>query len=188
MRKTLSILILSLFCLSTSAMNAESEDDFDRLDGFGRSGKKVDVVEWEGNLEIHVYPGGSTQGLALKIDDRNPNKRVMVIGYRFKNNPKLQLIRRAILGIPLQNDFQVFRDPRSGKEYDKFVITNRRLGAPWVAYRVEPGPSQLYPEGHSAIANKAAQHPSPSERAPASGREFIGGVDPESGAIRSKSW
>ncbi|NDD91168.1 hypothetical protein EBZ37_03690 [bacterium] len=188
MRRTFSALVLFLFTLNTTGISAERDDDFDRLDGFGRSGKKVDVIEWEGNLEIHVYPGGSTRSLALKLDDRNPNKRVMVIGYRFNSNPNEQLVRRAILGIPLTSNFQVFRDPRSGKEYDKFVITNQRAEAAWVAYRLEPGPSQLYPDGHPALVKDSTSRPNTSERMPASGRDINGGVDPDSGAIRSKSW
>ena len=29
--------------------------------------KRVDVIEWAGNLEIHVYPAGSLAGLGLKL-------------------------------------------------------------------------------------------------------------------------
>src|SRR5688572_15930416 len=73
------------------------EDDYDRLDGKGKSGKKVDVIEWEGNLEIHVYPKGSLLGLALKLDESQKGKKVMVIGYRFNNSPNDHLIRRALV-------------------------------------------------------------------------------------------
>src|SRR6478672_2141360 len=83
--------------IAAGTVNAATagDDDYDRLDGVGRSGKKVNVIEWEGNLEVHVYPGGSLKGLALKLDKRNKDKPVMVIGYRFNDNPGVQLIRRA---------------------------------------------------------------------------------------------
>lgn len=49
-----------LFVLALLSLPAHSEpggeEEYDRLDGVGASGKKVDVIEWEGSLEIHVYP------------------------------------------------------------------------------------------------------------------------------------
>jgi len=164
------------------------DDDYDRLDGHGRSGRKVNVIEWKGNLEIHVYPGGSTKSLALKIDDRDPAKKVMVIGYRFHSSAGEQLVRRNILGIPLESGFKVYRDPRSGKEYDKFIVTNTAAEAPLVAYQTEPGPSQLYPDGHSAIAEKKKSEPE--VRQPASRGEGLeqGSLDEDTGTIRSRSW
>src|SRR5687767_8204018 len=104
MRALAYVMIFFVMCGLTSGPGysssvAEDPDPlFDRLDGTGRSGKKVDVIEWEGNLEIHVYPKGSLKSLALKLDKRNKDKTVMVIGYRFNNDPGKQLIRRAILG------------------------------------------------------------------------------------------
>src|SRR4051812_30563328 len=87
-------------CAAAGMSAGEGTDsaDYDRLDGMGSSGKKVQVIEWEGNLEIHVYPSGSLQGLSLKIDRANKERPVMVIGYRF-DAAKKPLIRRAILGI-----------------------------------------------------------------------------------------
>src|SRR5437764_543896 len=90
-----SILILSAMIplharaqTMTTADGRQVEDDgkYDVLDGKGPSGKKVDVVEWEGNLEIHVAPKGSLRGLSLKLDKKNKDKPVMVIGYRFADN------------------------------------------------------------------------------------------------------
>src|SRR5438045_1130880 len=115
-------LLLPLLALGLIAA-APADDDYDRLDGKGASGKKVQVIEWEGNLEIHVYPAGGLAGLALKLDKRNKDRPVMVIGYRFDNSPKQQLIRRAILGINLREGFKAFRDP-SADDYDKIVISN----------------------------------------------------------------
>jgi hypothetical protein len=185
-----SLALASWFALGTSAHSiaAGFDDDYDRLDGHGRSGKKVNVIEWEGNLEIHVYPGGSTKSLALKIDDRDPAKKVMVIGYRFHSSPNDQLVRRNILGISMEPGFKVYRDPRSGKEYDKFIITNAAVGAPLVAYQTEPGPSQLYPESRDAVAEK--KRPEPETRQPASRGEGLegGSIDEDSGTIRSRSW
>ncbi len=147
----LAVLSLSI-ALSLSAVRAGTagDDNFDRLDGTGRSGKRVDVIEWEGNLEIHVYPAGSLKGLALKLDKKPGTKeKVMVIGYRFANAPDEQLVRRAILGIPISENFQVFRDP-SADEYDKIVVSNNGLAKPLVAFKTEGAPAQLYPDGHPA--------------------------------------
>ena len=209
-RKALSLagaLILGVAFLG-DAEARRGQDDFDRLDGHGRSGKKVDVIEWAGNLEIHVYPAGSLVGLALKLDKRNEKKPVMVIGYRFDNDPKNQLIRRAILGIPLGESFQVFRDPDVA-EYDKIVITNHNLSANLAQFKLDPEPTQLYPDGHpsntavadaSGAADPARIPASQAHRAePAEGSEaesgpyYIikepaeGAVD-EEGTIKPFSW
>ena len=48
-------LLLILSALITGAATSYSvfaEEIYDRLDGKGPSGKRVDVVEWEGNLEV----------------------------------------------------------------------------------------------------------------------------------------
>ena len=119
--------------------------EFDRLDGHGPSGKRVDVIEWAENLEIHVYPKGSLAGLALKLDKKNADKPVMVIGYRFNNHPKEQLIRRAILGITLYENFKIYQDPTE-EEFDKIIISNNSLAGELVAYRPDPEPTKLYPE------------------------------------------
>lgn len=152
MRKSLSTLVLLLsLALPSTLVYAEDEDaNFDRLDGTGPSGKKVNVIEWEGNLEIHVYPKGGLKGLALKLDKTKSNP-VMVIGYRFDNEEVL--IRRAVLGIDLQEGFKTYRDS-SADDYDKVIITNNGLSAPLVAYNVDPEPTQLYPDGHPENANR----------------------------------
>jgi hypothetical protein len=155
----LKFVAVALF-LSLTAFGAEPE--YDRLDGMGKSHKKVDVIEWEGNLEIHVYPKGSLAGLALKIDEPK-GKKVMVIGYRFTDNPKEQLIRRAILGIPMNPGFKVFRDP-SEADFDKIIISMNGLSNQVVAFQLDPEPKELYPEGHPALAKKEGE----GERKPAS--------------------
>lgn len=129
----------------------DPDPDYDRLDGTGRSGKRVDVIEWEGNLEIHVYPRGSLKGLSLKLDDRNQAKPVMVIGYRFESQPKERLIRRAILGIDLKEGFRAFTDPKE-PDFDKIIVSNNGLSGSVQAYALEKSPEQLYPEGHPALA------------------------------------
>lgn len=149
--------------------SAEDPDkDYDRLDGTGSSGKTVQVIEWEGNLEIHAFPSGSLKSLSLKLDDRNRDKPVMVIGYRFNDRPGEQLIRRAILGIPLRTGFQAFRDP-SEREFDKVLISNNGLASPLLVMKLEPEPSQLYPDGHPLLeqATNSSAHGT-SGRAPAS--------------------
>src|SRR5258708_2487359 len=106
-----------LFALLTGIITSYSvfaaDEIYDVLDGHGPSGKKVDVIEWENNLEIHAAPLGSLKGLAAKLDDRTQGKSVMVIGYRFDPSvSKRPLVRRAILGIPFnQANLKAFIDP-----------------------------------------------------------------------------
>jgi hypothetical protein len=163
--------------------SGQKEDDYDRLDGTGRSGKKVHVIEWEGNLEIHVYPQGSLKSLALKIDDKNSQKKVMVIGYRFKDQPQQQLIRRAILGIPLKAGFHAYRDTQE-HEFDKVIISQHGLGAPLLALALEPEPQQLYPEGHPALAQSDKSTEATRKPASEKKREPRHTVDPDSGTIQ----
>lgn len=161
------------------------EDDYDRLDGRGKSGVRVDVIEWVGNLEVHVYPGGSLAGLALHLDKRNKSKPVMVIGYRFKGNPKEQLIRRAILGIPLYEGFYSYQD-RAVTEYDKIIITNNKLAhsTGLAHFKLDPPPSQLYPDGHPAnnqkreIAGESDQKPHKSQIDDKDFQQKEGGIRP----------
>lgn len=143
--RTLIILGAVLTGIFTSYSLFAADEIFDRLDGKGPSKKRVDVIEWEGNLEIHVYPKGSESGLSAKIDDRTEGKKVMVIGYRF-NGQKDRLIRRAILGIPFTKQVKGFIDPTE-KEFDKFAISNHTLAAPWKEYKLEASPAQWYPDG-----------------------------------------
>ena len=160
--------VLSLIFLSipTTAPTTANEPEYDRLDGMGKSHKKVHVIEWEGNLEIHVYPKGSLAGLALKLDKPSQDKMVMVIGYRFADNPKSQLIRRAILGIPIRSGFKAFKDP-SEMDFDKIIISNNGLSNQVVAFQLDPEPTQLYPEGHPALVQKDGE----GERKPASDKK-----------------
>jgi hypothetical protein len=144
--------LLALSLPATAGAPPASGDDYDRMDGTGASGKKVNVIEWEGNLEIHVYPAGSLVGLGLKLDKRNKDRPVMVIAYRFDSDPQKPLIRRAILGIDLAESFKAYRDPSSGGEYDKIVISNNGLAGDMIAYKLDAAPTQLYPDGHPALA------------------------------------
>ena len=149
----------------------ESTEIYDRLDGKGPSGKKVDVIEWEGNLEVHAYPRTSLKGLSAKLDDRTEGKKVMVIGYRFAGKP---LIRRAILGIPFTSKLKAYMDPTE-PEFDKLALTNGTLTAPWVPYKLEPAPAQWYPDGDERNGETTTppvlgenKQETPSNRAPAS--------------------
>lgn len=137
-----------------ASAGAASGQSFDRLDGHGASGAKVDVIEWQGNLEIHAAPKGILKGLALKLDNRNKGQPVMVIGYRFRGDPGTQLIRRAILGIPLSDGFKTYQDPTE-PDFDKIIISMNGLSSPLVAYRLDPAPTRLYPVGYAAAARKA---------------------------------
>ena len=178
--------------LSRAENSSDPDADYDRLDGTGRSGKKVDVIEWEGNLEIHVYPAGSLKTLAMKLDKRNKSKPVMVIGYRFDGDPSKQLIRRAILGIDLQEGFKSYRD-NSANGYDKIVITNGAPAGSMVPYRLEAEPTSLYPEGYpvSAIPTAAPERSKAGPQAPsAQDEEDPAGspVDEDSGTIQPFSF
>ncbi len=135
-----------------AASQASEEEKYDRLDGMGASGKKVNVIEWEGNLEIHVYPAGSLSGLSLKLDKRQKNKPVMVIGYRFDGAKNTQLIRRAILGVPFQEGFRAYRDSKAAADgYDKVIISNNGLSGDLKLFALDAEPTQLYPDGHPAL-------------------------------------
>jgi hypothetical protein len=168
MKSYFPILTFILLALSLSA----KAEDYDRLDGTGASGIKVQVIEWEGNLEIHSYPKGQLKKLAMKLDHKDKNKLVMVIGYRFKKNPKQQLVRRAILGIDLKDGFKTFKDD-SEDEFDKIIVSNNTLSDQVVAYQLEPGPKSLYPAEvtDEDKALLAAQQAKKASRQPAAGTE-----------------
>lgn len=149
-------LSLTVYSVGIAGEVPDPDPDYDRLDGRGKSGKKVDVVEWEGNLEIHVYPAGSLRGLGLKLDKKNKDKPVMVISYRFGDDPNDVLIRRAILGVKMNEGFQAYRDP-TADGYDKIIVSNNGLASPLALYRLDPSPKQLYPDGHPALAQGEGQ-------------------------------
>ncbi len=132
------------------------EEVFDRLDGTGPSKKRVDVVEWNGNLEIHVYPKGSLSGIGAKLDDREKGKKVMVIAYHLKGS-KEPLVRRALLGIPFSGNFKAFVDTTE-KEFDKIGLSNQELGKPWSPYKLQPPPKQWGPDG-----SKHDEHSTPEQ-------------------------
>jgi hypothetical protein len=141
----------------------DPDKDFDRLDGTGLSRKKVDVIEWEGNLELHIYPKKSLAGLGLKIDRENKNRPVMVISYRFHKSPA-PLIRRAVLSIPLSDTFKVYEDSTE-PDFDKVVISNHTLatgaGSQLAVYRLDPPPSKLYPQDGIEVAKNPLDQGSP---------------------------
>jgi hypothetical protein len=177
--RTLSISLALVFALSIgaehraySAGTVDPDADYDRMDGTGKSGETVQIIEWEGNLEVHVYPPGSLKGLAATLDLRNKAKPVMVLGYRFVNNPKQQFIRRAILGITMNNGFKAYKDPTEG-EFDKIIISNNGLSGQVALFKLDPTPTSLYPEGYpggTAVAKSNSGNNG--NRAPAS---FNGG-------------
>jgi len=147
----LALAALSFFTAYSVFAAQDPDADYDRLDGTGASHEKVQVIEWEGNLEVHVYPKGSLVGLGLKLDKRDKDKPVMVISYRFGGTP---LIRRAILGINLKEGFKTFKDPTE-EEFDKIVISNDGQDSPVVAFRLDPTPTQLYPDGYDKALEKS---------------------------------
>ncbi len=191
----LAALLVSLPLSPGRAGNPSDPDaDYDRLDGQGRSGKTVNVVEWEGNLEVHVYPENSLVGLAAKLDQNSRGTKVMVLSYRMDSDPKLPLIRRAVLGIPFQPGFQAWKDT-SAEGYDKIILSNRPLKGPTLQrFPLEPEPKQLYPEGHPGLkaepASTEAPKATPDRRKPAANAgepqrvSPKDSLDPETGAIR----
>ena len=165
-----------------------SKGDFDRLDGTGKSRKRVDVIEWEGNLEIHVYPKGSLAGLAAKLESHR-GKKVMILGYRFKEDPRVQRVRRNVVSIPFPEQFHVYQDPVTD-DYDKVVLTPHELGRPLFAFNLDPEPSQKFPSGHPALADgggAAEPNAITESRKPASGLKRAGGKS-EDGAIEHFTW
>ncbi|HLE00389.1 MAG TPA: hypothetical protein VJB59_09020 [Bdellovibrionota bacterium] len=169
------------------AATSESDRDYDRLDGKGASGKRVNVIEWEGNLEVHVYPAGSLKGLGLKLDKTNKKKPVMVLSYRFDNAPRKPLIRRAILGIDLQDGFKTYRDP-SALDYDKIIVSNNGLSGQVIAFKLDAEPTQLYPDGHPVLRSVASEKAPTKNKAAESrggtGGNFRQGLDEETGTIQ----
>ncbi|RYZ68690.1 MAG: hypothetical protein EOP09_09105 [Proteobacteria bacterium] len=123
--------------------------EFDRLDGTGPSGKKVNVIEWEDNLEIHVYPKGGLAGLGLKIDRKDKNKPVMVIEYAFKG-ASYTVIRRAIIAVPLKDEFKTYQE-QTTDDYDKIIVSNHTITASVKPFRLNAAPVQLYPDYHPAL-------------------------------------
>jgi len=117
---------IAVLILTVSVVNAEAKTaEIDRLDGKGPSGKRIEVIEWKGNLEIHVYPKGSLLGLSLKKGQVN-GKSTLTIGYRLNHSPEKKIFRTTVLKIPLKNRFYTFQD-YSTVLYDKILISNAPL-------------------------------------------------------------
>jgi len=152
---------------------------FDRLDGSGPSKVRVDVIEWDGNLEVHVYPRGALKGLSAKLDDREQGKKVMVIGYRLGNS-KTPLIRRAILGIPFTKNVLGFID-RTEPDFDKFALSNQPLSKPWAPFKLDPAPAQWGPEGSDKTESSQPRLTEQPSHHPQEDRSY----DSESGSSRA---
>ena len=179
----LQLLAAIVLTLSVTAL-LRAEEDYDRLDGKGASGKRVDVIEWEGNLEVHVYPKGSLVGLALKLDQRQKDKTVMVIAYRFNNAPKKPLIRRAIIGIPFAEKFQAYHASKE-PDFDKIIISNNGLSADLAAYKLDPEPTQLYPD--DPVKKSATKEATPAPIVdPVTGKRLPSGEDAREPAAQSE--
>lgn len=130
-----------------SATTSATQDDFDRLDGTGPSHVKIQVIEWEGNLEIHVTPKGALRGLGIKYEKENKSQSILILAYRL-GLATPPLIRRAVLGIPWPSQIQAFRD-LSAEGYDKIIFSgNRPSEGRIVPFRLEAPPLQNYPQGH----------------------------------------
>lgn len=144
-RRWLTAAVFLAGIITSISIFAQSNAEFDRLDGTGHSKAKVDVIEWENNLEIHDNTIGKVLGMGAKIDDRTADKKVLVIAFRIQGEPK-PLIRRAILGINLDKSFKLYKDPTE-KSFNKFAFSSDALTAPWVPMKMDPAPTQWYPDG-----------------------------------------
>lgn len=151
----LATLFVSMSLSSVHAARVQEPKEFDRLDGKGASGNKVDIVEWEGNLEIHVYPKGGLKSLGMKVDRKSETTKdaVMVIEYAFNGVPHT-LIRRAVLSVKMPDTFFAYRDP-SAKDYDKVIVSGTKL-ANYPSFPLAPAPTQLYPDFHPSLEVKDA--------------------------------
>lgn len=167
-KETLLLLSLPLAVLSsprTLPHSLAQPPEYDRLDGKGPSGKRVDVIEWEQNLEIHAYPVGSIHSLSLKLIENEQKKKIMVIGYRFNHQPQKELIRRAIVSVPLKQGFRAYR-ATDVDDFDKVIVSMNSLQGDVVAFRFNPQPSAEWPEGHPN--RNSPENSAPTTRAVAS--------------------
>lgn len=183
------IVLLSIGFAATLGKSANAyQDDYDRLDGKGASGKRVDFIEWAGNLEIHVYPGKSLAGMGLKLLN-DGGKKVMVIAYRFTNEPEKVITRRALVSIPFMPSFNIFKDD-SVDEYDKYIITNQTEIAGDVSkFKLDAEPKSFFPEeGGTSVAGEPAGDRSPAEESKPAPAQVtappVSGVD-EDGTIKA---
>lgn len=147
----LTLLSLLAFIPQASARMQEPKE-YDRLDGKGATAKKVDVIEWENNLEIHVYPKGSLKSLGMKIDRTDKKNPIMIIEYAF-DKVAYTLIRRAKLSIDMKDGFKAFVEP-SADGYDKIILSNNTLTTGVKPYPLGPAPTQLYPDYHPALGGE----------------------------------
>jgi hypothetical protein len=154
-------LLAGLLISSSLSVAKEKKPKFDGLDGKGPSGVRVDLIAWDGNLEIHVYPKGKIAGLGFVIDNKSKEK-ALVISYRFKNTSNDEpIIRRSLLE-NITEGFNVFVDNRlQDKEMDKFILTNKDLTkekGKYVLFKKDAPPAELYPKEYKeelAAFNKA---------------------------------
>jgi hypothetical protein len=197
-RGLLGLFAMTAMIAASVSVFAAPKDNFDRLDGFGPSRAKVDVIEWEDNLEVHAEPMGKLLGLGAKIDDRTPGKKILVIGFRMQGEPSV-FVRRADLAIPLHSGFKLFKNP-SAKGYEKWAFSNQELKAPWVAVKMDKAPGDWYPEGHEGnqgsrlvdvddTAAPESRIPAAAEAdAPSSASEKVPSAPAEDGQLKPYTW
>jgi hypothetical protein len=148
-----TLLALALFAGSAIAGAPKEPKEFDRLDGRGPSHGKIDVIDWQGNIEIHSYPKGKLAGLGFKLDKKDKNKPVLVISYRFAG-VDYKIIRRALDTVGLKEGFKTYRDT-TADDYDKIILTNNILNTDVIAFNPDPAPTQLYPDWHESLGGGA---------------------------------
>lgn len=163
--KTLLVAVAAIAAIFAAEQNVfgkkqSEDDDFDRLDGTGPSGCKVDAIEWKKNLEFHIYPMGCMATLGFKVDDKNQDKPVLVVEYKPSNGQK-KFVKRVLIGdADVKGKFKVYEDKSAHvakKPYDKFIVSKQDFAKSKdviISKRVGDEPKVLYPEGHPAIAEK----------------------------------
>ena len=100
---------------------------YDPLDGTGSTGVRIEVMNWVGNVELHISPKGLLRDLALKLDMDQDDYPVLVVGYKFSKEPK-PVIQRIRLENELKTGFKVFRsNSAENSSSDEIIISNNSL-------------------------------------------------------------
>lgn len=151
-----------IFLFGSSLLS--SADEYDRLDGRGSSQGKVDIVEWENNLEVQISPSHALLALGAKLDPSTRNRKVLVLEYKFANG--IKLVRRAILGIELKTPLEAKTKYRGEQRIITFIGKLGSSNDRGETYALAAEPRQLYPtEALAEASNKGTG--TPDQKAPA---------------------
>tara|TARA_Y100000590_G_scaffold390511_3_gene466355 strand:+ start:64 stop:777 length:714 start_codon:yes stop_codon:yes gene_type:complete len=132
---------------------------YEVLDGAGPSRTKVDVIEFKGKMEIHVYPPEHLLGLGARVEKNSDGEKVMVLSYRLSTTSK-PLIRRATLNVPFKAGASVlgFEDSRvRGYKKIYLVDTPMKIGTP---YKIDSHFQGSFPDDPSPATTLAKKEES----------------------------